>query len=178
MPFCFNKNQVKAFVLGADPTNFSAGGNPAELLYAFGIGQDARYFSKILENLKRIGLHLEDLYIQNLLPEFQDKQTTENKNYEKAAGGNTYAIAAEFDRIDPSKNLKVFLTAEKVYKAVIKEGKIIKQYGTFYNLETDIPIPASDNLLGRPLIPFFRHEDYDLVHWPKYESFLRDLLHT
>ena len=27
-PFCFNKNKVKAFVLGADPTNFSDHGKP------------------------------------------------------------------------------------------------------------------------------------------------------
>jgi hypothetical protein len=65
-PFVFNKKQVKAFVLGADPTNFSNSGNPVELTYAFGIGQDDRYFRDIQENQNSLGLHLEDVYIQNL----------------------------------------------------------------------------------------------------------------
>ena len=46
-PFCFNKKRVKAFVLGADPTNKSNRGKRIDLDYVFGIGQHAGYFWKI-----------------------------------------------------------------------------------------------------------------------------------
>lgn len=175
-PFSFNKNQVKAFVLGADPTNNTNKGKiPKELIFAFGIGQDARYFMDILANINRLGLHLEDLYIQNLLPESQEEETTKNKNFVEKARQNVRSIESEFNKIDKTRKVPVLLTAEKVYIAVLKESKIIENYGTYYRQETDIPIPASDNLLGRPVIPFFRHEDYDLVHWPEYESFLKEI---
>jgi hypothetical protein len=73
--FCFNPSKIKAFVLGCDPTNFSDNGKPVELTYVFGIGQDHRYFSDILSNLQLLDLHLEDLYIQNLVPEYLDEET-------------------------------------------------------------------------------------------------------
>jgi len=72
---CFNPAKIKAFVLGCDPTNFSDIGKTVELDYVFGIGRDHRYFSGILSNLQLLGLHLEDLYIQNLVIEYSDEET-------------------------------------------------------------------------------------------------------
>ena len=37
-----------------------------------------------------------------------------------------------------------------------------------YNLEINIPIPARDNKLSRPLIPLFRHSKYNLSNWKEY----------
>jgi len=86
--FCFNPKKVKAFVLGCDPTNFSDNGRPVELDYVFGIGQDHRYFSDILSNLIHVGLHLENIYIQNLVTEYQIEETGKNKNWDTVAALN------------------------------------------------------------------------------------------
>jgi len=84
-PFCFNKSQVKAFVLGADPTNFLQDKRRVDLHFAFGIGQNPNYFRVILQNLNEVGLHLEDIYIQNLLPDYQDKETGNNETFKRKA---------------------------------------------------------------------------------------------
>jgi hypothetical protein len=177
-PFVFNKKQVKAFVLGADPTNFSDRGKPIELTYAFGIGQDARYFRDILENLNKLGLHLEDVYIQNLLPEIQQQVTTGNKKFVNDAGANATAIAAEFNKIDPSRKLPVFITAEKLYEAVMNKKNNIPSCSSYYSLETNSPIGATENKLGRPAIPLFRNRNYKLEHWPEYTKYIRSILDT
>jgi len=135
--FCFNKSQVKAFVLGADPTNFSKDKKRVELHFAFGIGQNPNYFRVILQNLKDIGLHLEDLYIQNLLPEYQEAETGENKYFNTKASANTTTIASEFDNIDHSKKVPVFITAEAVYKVVLKDEAKPNRAIELYNLKTE-----------------------------------------
>jgi len=63
LPFYFGKSRIKAIVLGADPTNQSDHGERTELIFAFGVGQDPRYFKPILDNLNVLGLHLEDIYL-------------------------------------------------------------------------------------------------------------------
>ncbi len=124
--FCFNKSQVKAFVLGADPTNFSKDKKRVDLYFAFGIGQNPNYFRKMLLDLNQVGLHLEDLYIQNLLPDYQDKETGKNENFKHKALENAKAIAIEFNAIDPVKKVPVFITAEDVYKAYQSKESILK----------------------------------------------------
>ena len=175
-PFCFNKSNIKAFVLGADPTNFSESGKRVELDYVFGIGQNPNYFRVLLKNLNEIGLHLEDLYIQNLLPEFQEKETGDNVNYVQDASQNAKTIARELNKIDPSKKIPVFVTAYDVYKAVLNEGAIIYKPVQLYNFETEIPIPVGQNKLDRPLIPLFRHDKYRYEKWPKYKNFVLKLI--
>ena len=54
-PYCEDCNNVKAIVLGADPTN------PQEksFTYVFGLeDRNSPYFSSILKNLHQIGLNL------------------------------------------------------------------------------------------------------------------------
>ena len=80
-PFCFNKSQVRGFVLGCDPTNFSKNKQITYLHHAFGIGEHPNYFRLILSNLNNLGLHLEDIYIQNLVQEYQNMETGLNKEF-------------------------------------------------------------------------------------------------
>lgn len=171
--FCFNKNQIKAFVLGADPTNYSDHGREVNLNFAFGIGQNAGYFWLILENLKQLGFHLEDLYIQNLLPDYQVQETSDNKSFIADASNNTKKIASEFNKYDPSKKLSVFLTAEDIYKAVLNDNEKKISAEEIYKLEIEIPIPANMNKLSRPLIPLFRHQKYLLSEWPEYTKWIK-----
>lgn len=175
-PFCFNPSKIKAFVLGCDPTNFSDSGKPKELNFVFGIGQDHRYFSDILSNLRLLDLHLEDLYIQNLVTEYQDEETAKNKNWETTAERYVIARKTEFDLVDPKCIIPVFLTAERLYHFLLNDDERKWKASEFYALKTEIPILPEANKLGRPLIPFYRHYKYDLIKWPDYSSLLREKL--
>jgi len=169
-PFCFNKSKVRAFILGADPTNFSKDKKRVELHFVFGIGQNPNYFRVILQNLNEVGLHLEDLYIQNLLPEYQEAETGGNKKFNNKASANAMTIAKEFDSIDPSKKVPVFVTAEAVYKAVLKKDTKKFRAEELYNLKTEIPVPPDRNKLNRPIIPLFRHNKYRYSNWPLFKE--------
>ncbi len=175
-PFCFNKSRVKAFVLGADPTNYSDKGNRAELTYAFGIGQNPNYFRAILNNLNLLDIHLEDVYIQNLLSGYQEKETGKNKDFIEKGKANSSLVASEFNKVDPSKKIPVFLTAEDIYKALIKNGKNMFSAESIYQLAVECPMKASSNLLDRPLIPLYRHTKYDLSKWSDYSNHIKNNL--
>lgn len=175
-PFCFNPAKIKAFVLGCDPTNFSDNGKPVELTYVFGIGQDHRYYSDILSNLQLLGLHLEDLYIQNLVTEYLDQETGKNKNWEAEANKHLAARKTEFDNLDPTGHIPVFLTAERLYSFLLKDGEKKWKASELYALKTEVPIPPAANKLGRPLIPLYRHFRYILMKWPDYSNKLKKYL--
>jgi hypothetical protein len=55
-----------------------------------------------------------------------------------------------FAKVKNSKNLPVFLTSYEVYEAVMKESEKLYPAAAFYNLQTEVPIPAAKNLPGRP----------------------------
>ena len=88
-PFCFNIKRIKAIVLGADPSNFTDNGNTKVLTKAFGIGDgEPGYFRDILKNLKRIGLSLEDIYVDNLIQVYLNSETSKNTDWNKIAQEN------------------------------------------------------------------------------------------
>lgn len=168
--FCFNPMKIKAFVLGCDPTNFSNNGKTVELTYVFGIGQDHRYFSDILANLKLLGLHLEDLFVQNLVTEYLDEETGKNKNWEATAEHYLLRRKAEFDKVDPTCRIPVFLTAEWLYQFLLNDDEMKWKASELYGLKTEIPVPPEANKLGRPVIPLYRHFNYNLLNWPDYSG--------
>jgi hypothetical protein len=172
-PYCFDPAKIKAFVLGCDPTNFSDNGNPVELTYVFGIGQNHQYFSDILSNLQLLGLHLEDLYIQNLVTEYLEEETGKNKNWEAKAEIHLSGRKEEFDTIDPTGQIPAFLTAERLYHFLLKVGEKKWKASELYALKSEIPIPSDSNKLGRPLIPLYRHYRYNLLKMPEYLSNLQ-----
>jgi len=157
-PFCFNKSKIKAFVLGADPSNFSDHGKTVYLDTVFGIGSgDHRYFEGILRNLKEIGLGLEDIYVQNLVQEYLPDETSKLKDWEKYADKWVHISKSEFDDIDKSCKTPVLVTAERIMKYLFSETPPVEE---IYN--GNIEIPFNDNKLSRPLIPFYRHPKYSL----------------
>jgi hypothetical protein len=175
-PFCFNPTKIKAFVLGCDPTNFSDSGKPVELNYVFGIGQDHRYFSDILSNLQLLGLHLENVYVQNLVTEYLDKETGKNENWEAAAEHYVASRKEEFDKVDPTGEIPVFLTAERLYNFLLNDGEKKWNASELYALKTEIPIPPDANKLGRPLIPLYRHFSYKLGKWLEYSEEINKIM--
>ena len=176
-PFFFNTKAVKAFVLGCDPTNFSDDGKPVQLKFAFGIGEDYRYFNSILQNLLLIGLHLEDIYIQNMITAYQDSETASNKTWNTTAKDFLPARVKEFDSIDPHRSIPVLLTSERLYLVLINENFAVQKAHEMYET-ANIPIPAAANKLNRPIIPFYRHPRYNLWHWNLYKNRLRQLFYA
>lgn len=175
--FCFNRSKVKAIVLGCDPTNFSDKGKPIRLNYVFGIGEDNRYFSDILSNLQLIDLHLEDVYIQNLVADYQKEETSANKEWKQIAIKSIEERKIEFDYIDKNRNIPVFLTSELLYKVLLVSDAQNHKAEEFYSMEAPLPIPASNNLLNRPLLPLYRHFRYKLNEHKSYLSYLQSFFH-
>lgn len=85
-------------------------------------------------------------------------------------------LLKRFSKVIGSKNLPVFLTSYEVYKAVMKEGEQLYPASGLYSLQTEIPIPASKNLLNRQLIPLFRHTNYELKGYEEYSNHVREFL--
>ena len=77
-PFNRNLVDVKAIVLGADPSN----PENKKLEYVFGLeNESSPYFTPILKNLERLDLSLKNIYVQNLCPNYFEDVTDENDAY-------------------------------------------------------------------------------------------------
>lgn len=165
-PFYTNKNKLKAFVLGADPTN------PAKLEfeYVFAIHSgDRRYFASIERNLDAIGLRIDDVFVQNLVQEYLKLPTAENVHWEKDAERWLPITKKEFDEIDPSGKLPVLVTAERIMKFLHPETPKAKD---IYSGSVKVPVARNLNKLERPLIPLYRHFNYELSRCPEYQKLL------
>lgn len=173
-PFCFNKNNIKAFVLGADPTNFSNKGKTVVLSTVFSIGDgDPRYFQDILKNLKAIGLSLETVYVQNLIGEYLDEETSQKKDWESIADLWLAIRIKEFNILDRTKKIPVLVTAERILNYLLVDENKIKAE-EYYSLKASIPI--KENKLQRPIIPFYRHYNYSLIKdsYGRYRNYLKN----
>jgi len=174
-PFCLNKKNFKAFVLGADPTNFSDNGNPKQLEYAFGILSDEpRYFSGILKNLNQIGLHLEDVYVQNMVQEYLKDETSKNKEWEKYAEQWITSLISELNQIDPNKTKPILVTAERIMKFLVNDNYKLPAAKEIYSDKSKALyyITPNNNKLKRSLIAFYRHPTYNLLKKINYSSLL------
>ena len=179
-PFCFNKRRVKAFVLGADPSNFSNKGKRVELKTVFGIGSgDARYFKDILLNLNAIGLELEGVYVQNLIPVHLESETSKNKKWSEIAEYFVDHLRKEFYQIDKKENIPILVTAEKILKFLLIDKKDCHKAKECYESpELFLPIQKIQNKLARLIFPFYRHPVYKLTlqGQQRYRNFLKNQL--
>jgi hypothetical protein len=175
-PFCFNKKKVKAIVMGADPSNFSNHGSTVFLDFVFGIGSDdSRYFRDILKNLNQVGLHLEHIYVQNLVRNYMPDETGKSKHWEIFADKWVDGLKVELHGIDKKREIPVLVTAERIMKFLVVDGYQLLRARSIYDCSVN-PIPSGMNKLGRPLIPLYRHQDYQLEKRDKYRTSLKDLL--
>jgi hypothetical protein len=170
-------SNIKAVLLGCDPSNQ----HNRNLEYAFGIGTKTpllkQFFTGIKNNLDEIEISLNEVYVQNLCQNYFKVETSKNPFWRLYAKIWIKYLKEELDSLAISKDTPVFLTAEDLYKALIKEGIKKQQPKELYsNLEL-VPIKAEDNYLNRPLIPLFRggHGYYDLKKWPNYTDHLKKL---
>ncbi len=176
-PFCTNPKKLKAFVLGCDPTAFDNKGSRLEFEYVFDLGNDKRYFSGAMKNLNLFGLSLDDIYVQNLIIDYQDEETGKNKEWERIATNSILDRRTEFDAIDSTKKTPVLLTSEMLYKVLLKPGTPRYKARQFYDLEVPVPIPSGLNLLARPLIPLYRHFRYKLSEHKNYLKHLQAIFY-
>jgi hypothetical protein len=161
-PYYNSINQIKAFVLGCDPTAFDKENRPLNFEYVFDLGNDQRYFAGILKNLECIGLKLQDIYVQNLVTDYLDKCSADNKEWKQIALKYIEPRKQEFDTIDTTRKIPVLLTSGLLYDVLINGNQTRYSPKELYQLNTKIPIPSENNKLIRPLIPLFRHYHYSL----------------
>ena len=175
-PFCFNLKGIKAIVLGTDPSNFTDKGKTKILTKAFGIGDgDSGYFRNILNNLKQIGLGLEDIYVDNLIQNYLNLETSKNKNWIKIAKENIPDCLSILDRIDKKRKIPVLITAEVIYKVLLNDDVRPTTAEELYTGNFAIPIIPKENKLLRPIIPFYRHYEYSLDKHDSYRNKIKSL---
>jgi hypothetical protein len=166
-PYFSPNNHIKAFVLGCDPTAFDKDKKLLQFEFVFDLNNensDKRYFSGISANLECIGLNLERIYVQNLITDYLDKYTAENKDWKGIAIQYIETRKQEFDTIDPTGTIPVLLTSGLLYEVLLNEDQTKYSPKEIYQLKTAIPISSESNKLGRPLIPLFRHFHYSLAN--------------
>jgi hypothetical protein len=174
-PHQSSKTKISAIILGCDPTAFDKSNNLLQFNTVFDIGGDKRYFAGILKNLNELNLTMEDIYVQNLIPEYREVESSKDKNWIKAAQGFISARKTEFDKLDPSRTVPVFLTSELIYKALLNDNEKPRSAKDIYNTLGEFFIPASMNKLGRPLVPFYRHLAYSMKNKQEIASKIREV---
>ncbi len=170
---------VKAIVLGADPTN----PRKQNLKFVFGLENErSPYFVPILKNLQRLQLVLDDIYVQNLCPNYFENVTDENQDYEEIALKYWLPfLKEELDAQFPSE-VPVLVTAWKPLIVVAPEANAYK------NKKSDIyqkSIAFRKNYLGRPVFAFFRggyrkgyngYYDIDYPEFKEYKILIKSVL--
>lgn len=176
-PYCKDPKNVKAFVLGCDPTAFDKSQNRLEFEYVFNIGgTDKRYFSSILKNLNTLDLSLDNIYVQNLITDYLDNETCINGSWARIAEEYIPLRKQEFDKIDPTGLKPVMLTSEYLYKVLINHDQVKYSARELYENENLVPIKAEHNKLGRPLIPLYRHIAYSLTNKIDYQVRIKEYI--
>ena len=178
-PFCINKKKIKAIVLGCDPSNHIKENEVVKLRTVFGIGTgDHRYFRDILNNLKEVGLNFENIYVQNVIPYYMDKETSENKLWNDIAELVLPDLITELDSIDSKRKIPVFMTSEVIYKFLLLNKKDYNKPKDLYNIKEYLPVKKENNKLGRKLFPLYRHFHYSLAtdRFKNYKNLLKSEL--
>lgn len=150
-PFCPDKNRIKAFVMGCDPSAFTKTEkekNPENRKHlkfdvVFDIGGNDRYFAGILANLEEVDMGLDDIYVQNLVTKYQKEESSKNKDWIKMAQNFVEERRKEFEDADPTYEIPVLLRSELLYKALLNPQEKRIPAKEFYQLTVEIPIPAS-----------------------------------
>jgi hypothetical protein len=174
--FCINKKNVKAIVLGCDPSTTLKNNEVVKSFTVFGIGTgDHRYFRDILNNLKEVGLNFENTYIQNVIPYHMKKETSENELWNEIAELTLPDLIKELDSFDSKRRIPVLMTSEVIYKFLLLNKNDYHKPKDLYNIEGYLPVKKERNKLGRKLFPLYRHYHYNLAtdRFEKYKNQLK-----
>ncbi|MEO8514568.1 MAG: hypothetical protein ABI543_13485 [Ignavibacteria bacterium] len=166
---------VKAIILGSDPSNFSNHGKTIVMTHVFDLQNPrAQYFSSINNNIRLLGLNKDNIYVQNVVRNYMTKETADNRLWFDFAELWKPLLLEDLDKLDPKKELPVFATAECVLKALLNlpdEKKI--PANKYYN--DRIIVKPEENYLGRTLIPCFRGH-YKYSEFPLYVEYIKQFV--
>lgn len=172
LPKAHKGSELKAILLGADPTNngLKKGDKQIILKTVFGIGEYDVFFRPQLANLKAIGLSKEKLYIQNVCRNYFNKETSKNKQWSEVAKIWLSFLKEELDGIDPERKLPALVTSEVIMKVLVSEtiGKARDIY--------DNCLWYKSEKLDREVFALYRHPAYSLLSKNniKYTDFLKE----
>lgn len=149
-PFHPNINDVKAIILGADPSN----AEKKVFKHVFGLeNPKSPYFDPILKNLSNIDLSLDNIYVQNLCPNYFNEVTDDNDLYWEIAKEYWLPILRDELNLLFKPEIPVLVTAWKPLIVVAPDAGKYKACKSM--IYSDVKI-FSQNLLGRPVIALFR----------------------
>ncbi|HCO18554.1 MAG TPA: hypothetical protein DIT39_02935 [Tissierellales bacterium] len=168
------KNQLKAILLGADPTNNGVRANPGmkRLGRVFGINSkyEKDFFNPQKTNLTAIGLDKDDLYIQNVCRNYFMDQTSKNEGWQAIAKLWLPYLAEELSVLNSK--LPVLATAEKIMKILVPNIPTAKE---IYNMIEEPSFYST--VLNRSVYALYRNKDYILsVNYPNYRNFIKQRL--
>lgn len=167
--------EIKAILLGADPTNDGIQSNKGLKILdtVFGIGSDFEkyFFAPQLINLNVIEVKKENLYIQNVCRNYFKEQTSENKKWEDVANIWLPYLKKELSFLDD--NIPVFVTAERIMKLLVTKVPSAKD---IYSFNNKFQFFSTD--LNRKILPLYRHPSYALSNnrWPGYTKYLKQII--
>jgi hypothetical protein len=171
-PYVEDINNVRAIILGCDPSN-----NSGDVFNSvFGLDQGLKYFRGINSNVKRIGLDKSKIYVDNVCKNYFKKETYDNKKKWVEVANRLWIenLKDELNRVLPI-DVPVLVTSEIILQVLCYAGVHIKSMNENYYREC-IYISETENKLGRIIIPFFRHYKYSLDKWDNYKELIKNII--
>lgn len=180
-PFYRNLADVKAIVLGADPSN----PENKKLEYVFGLeNESSPYFTPILKNLGQLDLSLDNIYVQNLCPNYFEDVTDENDDYIEIA--TKYWLPYLKNELDTlfKPDIPVLITAWKPLKVIAPASSVYRTHKS--ELYTKVKF-FDENHLGRTVIALFRggrrkgkngYYDLTIPEFSAYVAAVKNLIET
>lgn len=166
---------VKAIILGTDPSNFSNNGKTVIMTHVFDLQNSrAHYFNNINNNIRMLGLNKESIYVQNVVRNYMTKESPDNKLWFDFAELWKPILMEDLDKLDPKMELPVFATAECILNVLLNfpdEQKI--PANKYYN--DRIIVHPEENYLGRNLIPCFRR-NFKYSEFPLYVEYIKKFI--
>lgn len=176
-PMPYIGNNIKAIVLGADPTHIIKGA-PKLIHTVFGLdnASSSPYWRNINKNIEKCNLTLDNLYVQNVCQNYFTKETSAHKKVWQQVAREFWIpiLRTELSMLDS--NIPVFITTEFILATIlINENDFVKGQDIYSN---HIYFVKEKNLLERDIYALYRHHAYSLSKWDEYALFLANKINS
>jgi len=170
------EGQIKAIILGADPTHI-VDGRPIQMTSVFEIRDEkSPYWRGINRNLHCInGLTKSNVFVQNVCRNYFTKETSKNNKWLEIAREFWIPFLSEELNSRFSENIPILMTTEFILKAALIDSKIRMDAFSIYSECKSFP--KEENLFNRELFAFYRHPNYSLIKWDVYRNFISTRLY-
>ena len=164
-------DEIKAIVLGADPTRILKDKTPQPFNVVFELDNPkSPYWRGIGKNIRLIdGLTEDNLYVQNLCRNYFTQETSKNKKWEAIARDYWVPfLRKELDELFPQ-SIPILITTQFILRACLTSGRPMKARTIYEECKAITP---QENLLGRKVLALYRHHSYSLERRKDYAGFL------